>query len=84
MFIGIIRDKYVDRCLALDLMNTTNYVDVWILSFWSAVICKEVYHICVLIMGPLILIGTTPLCWGGILSIDLTVPVVALQSQVCV
>ena len=36
------------------------------------------YVICVLIMGPPILIGTTPLCWGGILSVDLTVPIVAL------
>ena len=39
---------------------------------------------CVLIMGPLILISTTVLCQGGILSVDLTVPIVALQSQVCV
>ena len=36
------------------------------------------------IMGPLTLIGTTPLCWGGILSVYLTVPIVALQSQACV
>ena len=77
MFIGIIRDKYVDRCLALDLMNATNYVDVSIFPFWSTVICKEVCHMC-LIMGPLILIGTTPLCWHGILSVDFTVPIVAL------
>ena len=42
------------------------------------------YAIWVLIMGPLILIGTTPLCQGGILSVDLTVPNVAVQSQVCV
>ena len=31
-----------------------------------------------------ILIGMTPLCLGGILSVDLTVPIVAFQSQVCV
>ena len=36
------------------------------------------YAIYVLIMGPLNLIGTTPLCQGGILSVDLTVPIVAL------
>ena len=42
------------------------------------------YAIWVLIMGPLILIGMTPLCQGGILSVDLTVPIVAVQSQVCV
>ena len=81
MFIGIIRDKYIDRCFALDLMNTTNYVNVWILSLWSIVICNE---ICVSIMGPLILSGMTPLCWDGILSVDLTFPIVALQSQACV
>ena len=32
-------------------------------------------------MGPLILIGTTPLCHGGILSVNLTVPIVAFCSQ---
>ena len=31
--------------------------------------------------GPVILIGTTPLCHGGILSVDLTVPIVACWSQ---
>ena len=36
------------------------------------------YAIWVLMMGPLILIGMTPLCQGGILSVDLTVPVVAM------
>ena len=35
------------------------------------------YTICSSMMGPLILIGTTPLCHGGILSFDLTVPIVA-------
>ena len=83
MFTGIIRDKYVDRCLALDLMNTTNYVNVWILSLWSISSVRK-YAICVSIMGPLILIGTTPLCQGGILSVDLTLPIVALRSQACV
>ena len=42
------------------------------------------YAICALVMDPLILIGSTPLCQGGILSVDLTVPIVALQSQACV
>ena len=42
------------------------------------------YAIWVLIMGPLILIGMTPLCLGGILSVDLTVTMVAVRSQVCV
>ena len=39
------------------------------------------YAICSLIIGPLILIGTTPLCHGVILSVDLTVPIVAFFSQ---
>ena len=42
------------------------------------------YAICSSMMGPLILIGMTPLCCGGILSVDLTVPIVAFQSQVSV
>ena len=37
--------------------------------------------ICSLITGPVILIGTTPLCHGSILSDDLTVPIVAFCSQ---
>ena len=39
---------------------------------------------CVLIMGPLILVGITPLCLGGILRVDLTVPIIAVQLQECV
>ena len=35
------------------------------------------YVICSSMMGPLILIGMTPLCHGGILSIDLTMPIVS-------
>ena len=42
------------------------------------------YAICSSMMGPLILIGMTPLCHGGILSVDLTMPIVAFQSQVFV
>ena len=41
------------------------------------------YGIWVLIMGPLISIGMTPLCLGGILRVDLTVAIVAMQSQEC-
>ena len=37
------------------------------------------YAICSLIMGQLILISTTPLCISGILSLDLTVPIVAFD-----
>ena len=42
------------------------------------------YVICSSIMGPLILIGMTPLCCGGILSVNLTVPIVAFCSQLLV
>ena len=41
------------------------------------------YAICSLMTGSVILIGTTPLCHGGILSVDLTVPIVACCSQFC-
>ena len=39
------------------------------------------YAICSLMTGPLILISTVPLCHGGILCDDLTVPFVAFCSQ---
>ena len=39
------------------------------------------YAICSLMAGQVILIGTMPLCHGGILSDDLTVPIVAFCSQ---
>ena len=32
VFVGIIRDKYVDICSALDLMDTTNDVHIWVSS----------------------------------------------------
>ena len=40
--------------------------------------------VCVVMSGPLILISTTPLCLGGILRVDFTVPVVALWLLACV
>ena len=42
------------------------------------------YAICSLMTGPFILIGTTLLCCGGNLSVDLTVPIVAFCSVLCV
>ena len=39
------------------------------------------YAICVVMSGPLILIGTTPLCLGGILRV---ISLVAVQVLVCV
>ena len=41
------------------------------------------YAVCVMMSGPLTLIGTTPLCLGGILRVDLTVPIVAVWVLVC-
>ena len=45
-----------------------------------------VYMVCIFVVlcYPLILIRMTPLCHGGILRIDLTVPIVAFGSQVFV
>ena len=40
--------------------------------------------VCVVISCPLILMGTTPLCLGGILRVDLTVPIVAFWVLACV
>ena len=42
------------------------------------------WAVSVVISGPLILIGTTPLCLGSILRVDLTVPIVAFWVVVCV
>ena len=39
------------------------------------------YAICSSIISPLTLIGTTPLCHGDILNVDITVPIVAFCSQ---
>ena len=40
--------------------------------------------VCVVMSGPLILMGTTPLCLGGILRVDFTVPIVDVQLLACV
>ena len=73
----------VNKCPAFDLVNAINYVNVWVLSFGSTVICKEVCHMC----------GDkwfTDLDWdhtivsGGILRVDLTVPIVDMQVLECV
>ena len=39
------------------------------------------YAVCPLIVCPLILTGTMPLCLGGILRVDLTIPFVAFCQQ---
>ena len=65
-------------------MNATNYVNVLDPFLWGVLSSVRKYATWVLIMGPLIFIGMTALCLGGILSVDLTVPIVAVQSQVCV
>ena len=39
--------------------------------------------VCVVMSSPLILMCTTPLCLGGILRVDFTVPIVAVQLLAC-
>ena len=39
--------------------------------------------VCVVMSGPLILIGPTPLCLGGMLRVDFTVPLVAVRVLAC-
>ena len=39
------------------------------------------YAVCPLIVCPLILIGMMPLCQGGILRVELTIPIVAFCLQ---
>ena len=46
VFICVIRDKNVNRCPVIDLVNAINYVNVWVSSFGSTVICKEVCLMC--------------------------------------
>ena len=61
-------------------MNGINDIDVGSLPIdeFSSVM---MYAIRSLMIGSVFLIGTTPLCPGGILSVDLTVPIVAFCSQ---
>ena len=42
------------------------------------------YAVFVVMSGPLILIGTTPLCLGGIMRADFTVPIMAVWVLACV
>ena len=79
MFICIIGNKYVDRCFSLDLVNAINDVDVWVSSLVLLPSVRK-YAVGSSIIGPLILIGTMPLCHGRILSVNLTVPMVAFCS----
>ena len=72
MFVCVIGNKYIDRCFSLDLVNTINDVDV--------VIYDEICHL-FFNNWSTNLIGTTPLCHGSILSVDLTVPIVAFCLQ---
>ena len=83
VFISVIRDKNVDRCPVLDLVNAINDVNVGISTLGCAVISDKMCCMC----GdehPLILMGTTPLCHGGILRVDFAVPIVAVWLLACV
>ena len=80
MFVCIVGNNNVDRSFSLDPVNAINDVDVWSLPF--AVLSSVMkYAICSSIIGPLILIDTTPLFHGSILSVDLIVPIVAFCLQ---
>ena len=76
VFVSVIENKSFDRCSALNLV-------IFMFGSLSFEVLLSVmkYAICSSIMGSIILIGMTPLCHGGILSINLTVPIVAFCSQ---
>ena len=46
VFISVIWDENVDHCPVLDLVNTINYVNVGVSTFWCAVIHDKVCHMC--------------------------------------
>ena len=54
------------------MLGSFPFVDSWSLM-------KQA--VCPVIEWPLILIGTMPLCLGGILSVDLIIPIVTFCSQ---
>ena len=54
------------------MLGSFPFVDSW--SLMKHVVCP-------VIECPLILIGTMPLCLGGNLSVDLTIPIVAFCLQ---
>ena len=56
-------------------------VDIWIIFPFVESWLLIKYAICPLIVCPLVLIGMMPLCLGGILRVDLTIPIVAFCSQ---
>ena len=71
-----------------DVLPLISWIPLIMLMFWSLpfeVLSSVMkYAICSSLMGPLILIGMTPLCHGDILSIDLMVSFVAFCSQLFV
>ena len=80
MFVCIIGNKYIDRCFLFDFVDALMMLIFGSLPFVLLLPVMK-YAICSLIIGPLILLGTTPLCHGSILSVNLTVPIVAFCSQ---
>ena len=54
------------------MLGSFPFVDSW--SLMNQAVCPE-------IEWPLILIDTTPLCLGGVLSVDLTIPIVTFCLQ---
>ena len=58
--------------LMMLIFGSFPFVESWLLTK---------YAICPLIVWPFILIGMMPSCLGGILRVDLTIPIVAFCSQ---
>ena len=72
IFVDVIGNKYIGRFFIILMFGSLPFV---------VLLSVMKYANCSLIIGPLILIGTTPSCRGGILRVDLTVPIVAFCSQ---
>ena len=84
VLIGVIGDNYIYCWSAFDFVDTINYVDIGVFSSVCMLLSVMKWAVSVVIDGLLILMGTTLLCLGGILRVDLTVPMVAFWVVVCV
>ena len=83
VFVGVIRDSMLTDVLPLILWILLMMFTFGSLPFEMLTSVMK-YAICSSMMGPLILIGMTPLCHGSILSVDLTMSIVAFRSQLFV
>ena len=80
MFVAVIWYQYIGSVLPLMLwmpftmfmLGSFHFVDSWSLME---------HAVCPVIEWPLILMGMTLLCLGGIINVDLTIPIVTFCSQ---